>query len=194
MKKIILVTLIFCTLVGCTSPEPAPTPIPSETATQVVPTATQTPSPTVTPSPTMETYAGLGVSRADGAQMFQFFEFAFELGNDEEGIEAYIGTISDNLAEIRLYGSQEEIYQATIVIWVPKPSSQNQAGRTMTYLATMLTVFADEWEEGTAWLNISLNKTGETKAEFGNKQVILNLTPSESLMTVEFTIRGMIIK
>jgi len=164
------------------TPQPTPTPQPTDTpqlTNTPEPTSTHTPAPTDTPPP-----AGLGTTRADAAQPYQLFEFTFNLETDQH----YIGTISDDLAIVDLVGPEGDITCASITINVPKPPTESQAGRTMTYLATLLTIAAPDWPEGTAWLNQNLNNMGESKTTYNNREIILVITPKDDMTTVEFSI------
>ena len=142
--------------------------------------------PTHTPEPHPTT--GLGVTRTDAARPYQFLEFAFELTTDEQGQEHHIGTISDNLAIVELIGPEEDITSASVLVEVPKLPTENQSARTVVYLTTLLTVAAEDWEEGTGWLNDNWNNTGESRTTYANLEVVLVIIPENDMTTVEFTI------
>jgi hypothetical protein len=209
MPKMTCALFIIALLAACSPPHldttSAPTLKQVEQATTAVPTVSQTfapvntPQPTVTVEPVKPTVAptvtpklsqaaGLGLTRADAARMYQLLEFKFEAKTNEQGQEIYTGTISDNLAIVRLIGPKEDIRSASVAITVPKPPTQNQSSRTMAYLATLLTIAAQDWSEGTAWLNNCLNKTGESRTTFENREVVLVVTPKDNQTVVEFTI------
>jgi hypothetical protein len=156
------------------------------------PTLTDTPEPTDTPRPTDTPVSypavGLGVTRADAARLYQLFEFTFELETDEKGQAHYVGTVSDDLAIVELIGPEGDITSAFVVINVPKPPDENQASRTIAYLAMLLTVAAEDWEEGTEWLNQSLNNMGESRTTYANREIVLVITPQDDVTNVEFTI------
>jgi hypothetical protein len=188
MRKIIGILLIF--LSGCAPQKPVPTEFPSSAGTIPRSDPTGTASPTASRTPTLvPTPTGLGISQAAGALPFQVLKFTFVLKADAFGQDVYIGTLPDKFAEVQLFGPKEELNQAVVVIWLPQPPKQAQSTRMTTYLETLLSAFASDWSGGLDWLNSNLNKTGETKTQFGGKEAILNLTPSKQLMTVEFTIR-----
>ena len=217
MNKIVTLLAIVVLLSAC-SPSPSMTPsptikpteqfsatlLPTDTVTStlaptnteeptVTPTKENTPTiePTITSAPTPTTpnqSTGLGLTRADAARMYKFLEFSFDLETNEQGQEVYVGTISDELATVTLIGPEDSISSISIVIKVPKPPTENQSSRTMVYLATLLTVAADDWAEGTDWLNESLNKMGESRTTFDNRDVVLIITPEDNQTTVEFTI------
>ena len=67
-------------------------------------------------------------------------------------------------------------------------ASSKAAARTIVYLATLLTVAAEDWEEGTQWLNENLNNMGESRTTYANRKVVLMITPTDGMTTVEFTI------
>jgi hypothetical protein len=130
----------------------------------------------------------LGVTRTDAARLYQILEFAFELTTDEQGQEHHIGTISDNLAIVELIGPEEDITSASVLVKVPKPPTENQSARTEVYLTTLLTVAAEDWEEGTGWLNDNWNNMGESRTTYANLKVVLVIIPENDMTTVEFTI------
>lgn len=182
--------------------QPSATLFPTDTVTSnlaptnteeptITPTKENTPNiePTSAATPTTPNQSlGLGMTRVDAARMYKFLEFNFNLETNEQGQEVYVGTISDELATVTLIGPVDNISSISVVLKVPKPPTENQSSRTMVYLATLLTVAADDWAEGTDWLNESLNKMGESRTTFDNRDVVLIITPEDNKTTVEFTI------
>lgn len=160
---------------------PTDTITPTETITDIPATNTRVPSAT---SETITANSGLDISRIDAARMFMLYEFIFE------GEDVYTGTVNDNLAVVTIIGQKDNINSISIKIYTPVPPSSNQASRTMLYLATMLTVGAENWEAGTDWLNENLNKMGESTTSLDDRDVILVLTPTDNMMTIELTIKS----
>ena len=208
MKRIVVVLTIYALLTACSSsPTVTSTDQPTKTlfpTATLAPTNTNTQEPTVTPitesTPTIEPTsepttppilsqsAGLGITRADAARLYKLFEFNFEVETNDQGQEVYVGTISDELATVKLTGPKENITSASIIIKVPKPPTEKQSSRTIVYLTTLLTVAAKDWAEGTGWLNESLNKMGESRTTFDNRDIVLAITPEDNQTIVEFTI------
>lgn len=192
MNKIVVLLAIMVLLSACSSSPatiPSPTILTPEqlTATPLLTnTATSTTEPISTP--TLNQTAGLGLTRADAARTYQLLEFSFELETNEHGQEVYIGTISDELATVTLIGTEDNISSTSVDIRVPKPPTEKQSSRTIVYLTTLLTVAANDWAEGTGWLNESLNKIGESRTSFDNRDIVLIITPEDNQTTVEFTI------
>lgn len=195
----ILKTHFLCLflLTACGSPSPVTTIVAQEADMLELtpPTASPTSEPTIIPeltaTPTVASSISLGISRSDAANFFQFLEFDFELTQNTQGEEEYVGSISDGLATVNIIGPEDGITSIYLVIDIPTPPSENQSTRFMLYLATVLSVAAEDWEEGTDWLTEKLNEMGESRTSFDGREAILLLEPSTNEMHVEFTIAAL---
>jgi hypothetical protein len=157
------------------------------------PTVSPTIEPTISSASAPTTpnqIKGLGLTRADAALLYKLFEFNFKLETNKQGEEVYVGTISDKLAIVTLIGPKDNISSISVVINVPKPPTENQSYRMRAYLAALLSAAADGWAESTDWINQSLNKTGESRTTFDNRDVVMIITPEDSQTIVELTIRA----
>ena len=156
-----------------------------------LPTSEPTDPPSVaeptTASPT-QPGAPLGLSRSDAAIFFKFLEFNFELSQTPSGEDDFAGTVSDGLATVHILGPEGAVTSVSVVIDVSTPPSENQSARTIAYLAAVLSVAAEDWSEGTQWLNESMNVMGESRISFDSREAILILEPGADSMHVELTI------
>jgi len=50
------------------------------------------------------------------------------------------------------------------------------------YLTTLLMVAAEDWEEGTQWLNENLNNMGESRTTYANLEVVLVITKVDPIV------------
>ncbi len=189
LKYSLSVLILMLFLVSCASAEIQPT-LPTAAATPGITMISPTSAPTPTflkPSPTPPT--GLGVSRSDAAHSFELLKFTFALKTDAYGKDVYVGTLPDKFAQVQLFGPPLELNQAVLVMWVQQPISLERSKRVDSYLASMLSTFASDWDEGLVWLDENRSRTGQSKIQIGDKEAILNQTPSKNMMTIEFTIR-----
>jgi len=46
--------------------------------------------------------------------MYQFLEFNFSLGTNDQGQEVYTGTVSDNLATVTIIGPKDNIFTSQL--------------------------------------------------------------------------------
>ena len=212
MNKLIALLIILVLLSACnTSPSIIPSPtikpalLPSATSV-IIPTNTEVPTntppkentPTIEPikesTPTPQSPSvGWGLTQADAARMFQLFQFSFELETNDQGQEVYVGTVSDELATVTITGPEDNISSIAIVIIIPQPPTEDQASRAMVYLATILTVAADDWTDGSDWLNKNFPNIGEyimgeSRTIFDNRDIVLTITPENGQTKVEFII------
>ena len=191
-RTLILGLLLSSLLVGCGT-SPAATPSPSDArAEQPSPPAAQpsealpTSEPTSTSPP--EALATLGLTRADAASFFQFLQFTFRLSRTPSGLDDFTGTVSDGLATVHILGPEDAVLSVSVIVDVPTPPTENQSSRTMAYLLAVLSVAAEDWSEGTQWLNQSLNVMGESRAAFNGHEAVLLLEPGADTMHVELTV------
>jgi hypothetical protein len=143
------------------------------------------PSPRATQRPQLP---GLNIGRAEAARFFQLLDFAFTRGTGDDGREQLLGTVSDDLAVVRLIGPSEEITEAAVTIQVPAALDDSEAQRTIAYLMAVLTLVAEDWEDGTGWLNDHLADVGESRTVYGDLDIVLTVTPRTEVTTVEFSI------
>lgn len=164
---------------------------PTVQPTLVVPTSGPTDPPSV-PEPTItspaQPGATLGLSRSDAANLFEFLEFNFELNQTPSSEDDFAGTVSDGLATVHILGPGDAVTSVSVVIDVPTPPTENQSARTIAYLAAVLSVAAEDWSEGTQWLNESMNIMGESRITFDGREAILILEPGADSMHVELTV------
>jgi len=170
---------------------PSLTNTPLSTTSTFTPTITSTSqfTNTATPSDTPIT-TGLGVSRDSTEIFYQLLEFTFTHETNNEGDEVFVGTISDSLATIYLVGPKDNLLSVSVNIFVPKPPTENQSARTVAYLASIITIGANDWKEGTDWLNEHLIIMGESRTTFNNREIVLVVTSEEKQTNVEFTIHA----
>jgi hypothetical protein len=115
-------------------------------------------------------------------------DFAFTRSVGDDGQEQLLGTVSDDLAVVRLVGPSEEIAEAGVTIQVPAAPDDSEAQRTIAYLMAVLTLVAEDWEDGTRWLNDHLADVGESRTVYGEFDIVLTVTPRDEVTTVEFSI------
>ena len=174
-----LALAVVCALCGCGGGPPGA----ASSAPPPSPTTAPTPRATHKPQP-----PGLGVGRAEAARFFQLLDFAFTRVMGDDGQEQLLGTVGDDLAVVRLIGPSEEITGAAVTIQVPALPDDSEAQRTIAYLMAVLTLVAEDWEDGIGWLNDHLADVGESRTVHRDLDVVLTVTPRDQVTTVEFTI------
>lgn len=169
------------------------TPVATSPTNTTMPTELPAATPTLEPTPDSATatpastapLTGLGVTRVDVARGWQLLQFEFT----EQG-DRYIGTISDNLATVEFAGPAADITSASLEINMPKPPTEKQSARCMVYLAGLLSSATPNWEGGKDWLTTNLDKTGESRTTYDNRDVILVVTPGDSSTLAKPTIKA----
>ena len=202
LRTLSIISLATSLLVACgmstpttLAPAEEPTEQPSPPTVQpspVVPTSEPTetlPAPEPTATLLAQLGATIGLARADAAFFFKFLEFEFELNRTPSGEEDFEGTVADGLATVHILGPENAVTSISVVIDFPTPPTENQSARRMIiYLATILSVAAEDWSEGPQWLNESMNVMGESRVTFDGREAVLLIEPEADSMHVELTV------